>query len=256
MNNGGLYGERAGWYLSGYPATGWKPVTLPHSDTTPGLAWYRTSFTLHEPAGTDASIGLNIADATPSTQYTAEIFLNGWNMRLYRSNGPQHTFVLPNGILRTGINDSGQNTLAIAVLTPTAADGSAAGGLGTLTLTDAGPDLGAVAGGVAVNDVQSPSYSAPKATSVAVSAQHGTPFTGTVATVTEPADALGTATGITVDWGDGTTSAATMTGHDGQYTVSGTHTYNRAGTYIITTTVADRYGATALATAKSKAQVT
>jgi len=30
FNNGGLYGERNGWYLPGYDAASWTPVTLPH----------------------------------------------------------------------------------------------------------------------------------------------------------------------------------------------------------------------------------
>lgn len=45
--------------------------------------------------------------------YRVQIFLNGWNMGQYVNDvGPQHTFVLPNGILRT----RGANTLALAVL--------------------------------------------------------------------------------------------------------------------------------------------
>ena len=103
MNNGGLYGERAGWYLPGYPDGNWAPVTLPYSDTQPGVAWYRTTFTLNEPAGADASLGLTINDVATKA-YRATIFLNGWNMGQYINNvGPQHTFVLPNGILHTGI---------------------------------------------------------------------------------------------------------------------------------------------------------
>ena len=144
MNNGGLYGERAGWYLPGYPDGTWAPVSLPNSDPLPGVAWYRTTFTLNEPAGADASLGLAISDATAKA-YRATIFLNGWNLGQYINNvGPQHTFVLPNRILRAGIGDDGRNTLAIAVITNNAGGGPGGGGLGSVSLTN----LGTVAGGV------------------------------------------------------------------------------------------------------------
>ena len=43
LNTGGLYGERAGWSLPGFPDASWKPATLPAKDTTPGVSWYRTT---------------------------------------------------------------------------------------------------------------------------------------------------------------------------------------------------------------------
>jgi hypothetical protein len=96
--------------------------------------------------GVDASLGLTISD-DPSKSYRAQIFLNGWNLGQYVNNvGPQHTFVLPAGIL----DSRGENTLAIAVLT----DGSTVGGLGSVTLAN----LGTAAGGVPVVPVLSPGY--------------------------------------------------------------------------------------------------
>ena len=148
VNNGGLYGERSGWYLPGFPDRHWAGVSLPSSDPRPGVAWYRTTFRLKVPPGVDTSIGLAISD-DPSKSYRAQIFLNGWNVGQYINNvGPQHTFVLPAGILKSGE----ENTLAIAVL----ADGSTAGGLGRVTLVN----LGTAAGGVPVLPVRSPGYAA------------------------------------------------------------------------------------------------
>ena len=53
--------------------------------------------------GDDASLGLTIGDpAAPRSggHYRVLIFLNGWNMGQYIADvGPQHTFVLPTGIL-------------------------------------------------------------------------------------------------------------------------------------------------------------
>ena len=145
-----LFGERAGWSLPGFGATGWTPVNLPNSDPTPGVAWYHTTFNLNEPRGVDASIGLNIADAA-TKPYRAGIFLNGWNLGLSANDvGPRHTFVLPNGLLHTGIDDDGKNTLAIAVLSPNAGGGTTGGDLSQVSLSDARPGLGVAQGGVTV----------------------------------------------------------------------------------------------------------
>lgn len=245
MNTGGLYGERAGWYLPGYPDGNWTPVTLPYLDTTAGVAWYRTTFDLAIPSGVDQSIGLNITDINNTKQYRAEIFVNGWMMGLYINNvGPQHTFVIPNGILRT----NGTNTLAIAVVTNqdngTATTG---GGLGNVTLVN----LGTAASSLTVADVNSPAYVAPTVTGVDSSATVLTSFTGTVATVSAAPDSLGTVFTATIDWGDGTTSPGTLTGSAGSYTVSGTHTFTTGGSHTVTTTLTDSVDSSTLATGTS-----
>ncbi|MFE1500211.1 beta galactosidase jelly roll domain-containing protein, partial [Streptomyces albidoflavus] len=72
MNTGGLYGERAGWTLPGFPDSGWSTTGLATRDTTPGVSWYRTQATLALPAGQDTSFGLKIAD-DPSRKYRALI---------------------------------------------------------------------------------------------------------------------------------------------------------------------------------------
>jgi beta-galactosidase GanA len=141
LNTGGLYGERNGWHLPAFADTAWKSVSLPRSDTFQGVRWYRTSFTFAPPAGVDASVGLTLTDAS-TRAYRAQIFLNGWNLGQYINDvGPQHTFVLPNGILRANT----ANVLALAVL----ADGTTPAGPGTVALTL----LGSSAGGVPVTNV-------------------------------------------------------------------------------------------------------
>jgi beta-galactosidase GanA len=152
LNNGGLYGERSGWYRPQFDDRGWAEVTLPYTDPRPGVSWYRTTFRLSVPPGVDASLGLAISDP-PSKSYRAQIFLNGWNVGQYISHvGPQTVFVLPDGLLRS----RGANTLAIAVLAdgtvPADGTGGAGGGLGTVSLAS----LGTVAGGVPVAPVLSP----------------------------------------------------------------------------------------------------
>ncbi|MDX3749352.1 beta-galactosidase [Streptomyces sp. AK08-02] len=145
LNTGGLYGERSGWHLPGYGDEDWPAVDLPRAEPRrQGVAWYRTGFRLAVDPGVDASIGLLLED-DPARAYRVQIFLNGWNMGQYINDvGPQHTFVLPNGILRT----RGANTLALAVLS----DGTTESGPGRVRLTL----LGSAAGGVPVTDVPSP----------------------------------------------------------------------------------------------------
>ena len=146
LNNGGLHGERTGMHLPGFPDGDWQRVALPHAETRQGVSWYRTTFDLAVPRDVDASIGLTLDD-DPSRAYRVQIFVNGWNLGQYINDvGPQHTFVLPNGILLP----RGRNTLALAVL----ADGTTPAGPAEVALTL----LGAVRGGVPLAPVASPGY--------------------------------------------------------------------------------------------------
>ncbi|MFG3292677.1 beta-galactosidase [Streptomyces sp. NPDC048179] len=144
QNNGGLYGEREGWHLPGFADGAWEAAELPRADKGMGVTWYRTGFRLAVPDGVDASVGLVLED-DPGRAYRVQIFLNGWNLGQYINDvGPQHTFVLPNGILRA----RGSNTLALAVL----GDGTTEIGPGRVRLEL----LGSAAGGVPVVEVDSP----------------------------------------------------------------------------------------------------
>jgi beta-galactosidase GanA len=146
MNVGGMYGERNGWHLPGFPDAKWSGVTLPHPDTTPGVAWYRTTFDLDLPKDQDVPLGVTFSDDT-SRRYRAQLFVNGWQFGRYINHvGPQRTFPIPAGILRT----NGSNTLAVAVWSE---DGET-GGLGTVKLEQ----YANLAGGVKVSNVASPAY--------------------------------------------------------------------------------------------------
>ncbi len=145
LNTGGLFGERAGWSLPGFPDASWETTRVPAAGAVPGTAWYRTRFRLAVPVGEDASLGLTIAPS--DGDYRALIFLNGWNLGQYIARvGPQHTFVLPTGVL----DPHGVNTLAIAVTS----NGGRGDGLSRVSLTN----LGTVAGGVPVALDNSPGY--------------------------------------------------------------------------------------------------
>ena len=125
FNAGGLYGERMGWQLPGFPDGQWARTTLPASTDKPGVDWYRTSFRLDLPADQDVPIALRIHDIAPH-HYRAVVFINGWQIGRYISDvGPQTEFELPSGLL----NQRGENTIAIASWS-TAHDG----GLGEVSL--------------------------------------------------------------------------------------------------------------------------
>ena len=57
-------------------------------------------------------------------------------------------------------------------------------------------------------------------------------------TDTNTANGVGDFT-VSIDWGDGTTTGGTLTGSNGVFTVTGSHTYAAAGQYTITTFMGD-----------------
>ena len=143
LNNGGLYGERAGWSLPGHPGGTWTPGAAAHV-AAGTVTWRRTTFRLGLPKGQDVPIVLRFGGPV-RTGYRVQIFLNGWNLGQYGGDiGPQTDFTLPAGLLRT----HGENTLALAVV----AKGD--GDLPPLSLAA----VANVRGGVPVSDVPSPSY--------------------------------------------------------------------------------------------------
>jgi outer membrane protein assembly factor BamB len=91
-----------------------------------------------------------------------------------------------------------------------------------------------------------------------VNTTEGASFSGTVATFEDPGNPQGTASdySATIDWGDGTSSSAgTISGTGGNFTVDGTHTYTEEGTYDITVVITDVNDSSRTATAHSTANV-
>jgi beta-galactosidase GanA len=117
FNDGGLYGERAGWHLPGAAAEGWTPASPGDAPPAPGTYWLRTQVTLDLPRGHDVQLGLAFgATGRPRSdrENRALIFVNGWNVGQFIAHvGPQRVFVIPPGIL----DPHGVNTIALAVTT-------------------------------------------------------------------------------------------------------------------------------------------
>lgn len=90
----------------------------------------------------------------------------------------------------------------------------------------------------------------------AVAASEGHAFTGKVAGFTDP-DLASTAAeySATIAWGDGKSSAGTISGASGNFTVTGTNTYLEEGSFNVTVTVTDVDASGVSPTATSKAAV-
>ncbi|KAF2132359.1 glycoside hydrolase family 35 protein [Dothidotthia symphoricarpi CBS 119687] len=118
MNEGGLYGERLGWHLPGFPSTDWQPrdpITTGVSGT--GITWFTTSFPLAIDADLDVPIGVELI-APAGTVARILLFVNGYQFGKYLPHiGPQTVFPVPPGIL----NMRGDNTLSLAVWAQTGA---------------------------------------------------------------------------------------------------------------------------------------
>ncbi len=76
----------------------------------------------------------------------------------------------------------------------------------------------------------------------------GSALSATVASVSDP-NSSDTPSNLaaTINWGDGGSSAGTITGANGSFTVAGTHTYASGGSYPVTVTIS-RAGSSAVAT--------
>ncbi|MVW59986.1 cellulase family glycosylhydrolase [Massilia sp. NEAU-DD11] len=145
-NDGGLYGERAGWHLPGAPGQGWTPARPGDAPPAPGTYWLRTQVKLDLPRGHDVQLGLAFGDTTrprSGRENRALVFVNGWNVGQFIAHvGPQRVFVIPPGIL----HPQGDNTIALAVTT----DGDSANALEPVRLEV----LRAVHGGVSGDAVK------------------------------------------------------------------------------------------------------
>jgi hypothetical protein len=76
LNEGGLYGERAGWHLPGFDVSGWKEGGPLEGIKGTGVAWYVTKFDLGFDEDLDVPVGIEL-DAPRGTVARVQIFING-----------------------------------------------------------------------------------------------------------------------------------------------------------------------------------
>ena len=124
LNEGGLYGERAGWHLPGFNPSSSSPTntttatTWSLNTTSPtqglnksGITFYTTTFNLSLPTSLDIPMGLELS-APVNTTARIQIWMNGYNYGKFIPHiGPQTRFPFPPGV----IDNQGQNTLAISL---------------------------------------------------------------------------------------------------------------------------------------------
>ncbi|KAF5347162.1 hypothetical protein D9758_011102 [Tetrapyrgos nigripes] len=110
LNEGGLFGERAGWHLPGFDHTQWEKRTPMEGLTKPGVGFFRATFSLNIPDGFD--VPLKFVFSSDQGHYRAQLYINGWMMGKRIANlGPQTAFVVQEGIL----NYRGENTIAVSL---------------------------------------------------------------------------------------------------------------------------------------------
>jgi hypothetical protein len=123
----------------------------------------------------------------------------------------------------------------------------------TVTISDVSPGTGTATATDTATVAEADSLSG---TPVSFAALAGTSFTTTVANFTDSFTGNTVADfTATINWGDATTSAGTITGGGGAFSVSGTHTYAGSGTFSVTVTLSDDAPGTATATVTSTANV-
>jgi beta-galactosidase len=118
MNEGGLYGERMGWFLPGFDASSSPNFTSPSSASSPlfglakaGVRFYTTTFHLNIDSDLDVPLGIELS-ATAGTVARVMIWVNGYQYGKYVPHiGPQTRFPVPPGV----VNNRGSNTLALSL---------------------------------------------------------------------------------------------------------------------------------------------
>ncbi|KAI0662113.1 glycoside hydrolase superfamily [Cubamyces menziesii] len=118
FNEGGLFGERAGWHLPGFDLSSAKFTARDLSEGLPdgnaGVGFFVTTFDLDVPEGTDTMMSFVFDSGVGNTgqAYRALLFVNGWKFGKRVANvGPQASFPVPPGIL----DYKGKNTVAVAL---------------------------------------------------------------------------------------------------------------------------------------------
>ncbi|KAF9046172.1 glycoside hydrolase family 35 protein [Panaeolus papilionaceus] len=113
LNEGGLFGERKGWHLPGFPTIDWarRDLSAGLPGNAAGIGFFVTTFRLDIPQGLDVMLSFTFQE--PFGQpYRAFLFVNGWMMGKRVGNlGPQSKFPVHEGIL----DYRGENTVAVAL---------------------------------------------------------------------------------------------------------------------------------------------
>jgi hypothetical protein len=80
LNEGGLFGERAGWHLPGFDTSNWvaRDLSAGLPNGAAGVGFFVTEFPLHIPPGFDVMLSFTFDES--AQPYRALLFVNGWMM--------------------------------------------------------------------------------------------------------------------------------------------------------------------------------
>lgn len=112
MNEGGLYGERLGWFLPGFDPSSLNRSDSPmHGLARAGVRFYTTTFALDLDDDLDVPLGVSLS-AAAGTAARVQLWVNGYQFGKFEPHvGPQSVFPVPPGI----VNNRGTNTLALSL---------------------------------------------------------------------------------------------------------------------------------------------
>jgi uncharacterized repeat protein (TIGR01451 family) len=189
--------------------------------------------------GPNPATGVVLTDARP----------NSW--RYVSATASQGTFTHGNGVVTVTIGSMAVGASVTLTVTAQVIEDGTLSHSATVTATSADPNSSnsSAAAGVAVSEPPIV-VSAPIKTS-SKSLSNVTVATFTHANGVEPASAFS----ATINWGDGTTSAGTITLAGTTYSVTGSHSYKTGNSKTITTTVTEIGNAAALLAAKGGGEI-
>jgi hypothetical protein len=80
LNEGGLFGERAGWHLPGFDTSSWveRDFSAGLPDGAAGVGFFVTTFPLNIPSGFEVMLSFTFDKS--NQPYRAFLFVNGWMM--------------------------------------------------------------------------------------------------------------------------------------------------------------------------------
>lgn len=87
INEGGLWAERIGAHLPGFPDQSWASGSPLSGVSKAGINFYRTTFALPVSVGIDAPVRLSVtrSNSTTVSNFRLQIYLNGWQVLASRS---------------------------------------------------------------------------------------------------------------------------------------------------------------------------
>lgn len=85
INEGGLWAERIGAHLPGFPDQSWASGSPLSGVSKAGINFYRTTFELPVSSAIDAPVRLSVtrSNATTVSNFRLQIYLNGWQVGKY-----------------------------------------------------------------------------------------------------------------------------------------------------------------------------